>query len=70
MTYRLRGNSFFLLLLRAAKGNLGNGNRSGLTRTDLWIDFMRVFDVEYNPRITKTYAYGVEREVIDNTYKN
>lgn len=72
MPHRLRGNSFFLLLLRAAKKNLGNGNRNGLTRADLWADFMRVFDDKYNPRKPKTRevdGYGQTHEFIDETLK-
>ena len=78
MTYRLRGNSFFLLLLRAAKEGLGNGNKNGLTRTDLWVDFMRVFDKDYNPREReinprggyKKDASGRDKEVIAKRYES
>ena len=78
MTYRLRGNSFFLLLLRAAKEGLGNGNKNGLTRTDLWVDFLRVFDDKYNPREKEKNprggyekdSSGRDKEVIAKSYEN
>ena len=69
MTYRLRGNSFLLLLLRALRECTGNGNGDRLTGTGLWIDFMRVFDDRYNPRKTITDTTVQYREVLAEGYK-
>ena len=55
----LRGNTFLLLLLRAAKPELYEHpnygeNRNGLTRPDMLADLIRFAKLDYEPKLFKT----------------
>lgn len=50
--------------------NLIKGSWDVLTRTDLWIDIIHVFDEEYNPRETKTVEFGRKKPRLLKNIKN